>query len=181
MTSSHRDRDAMLRAYAWNLAYARQLTADLSPDQWTFHAGKGLENHAAWTLGHLVTGSDLLAEDLGLMREVPESWRDLFERRGPGDPRLPTRDPSAYPEGEAILTALERQHDRVSRRWAGMTEEELAEPIAWRFGGHLPATRDLALFLAVTHEALHLGQLSAWRRALGLPSALGSMPRSPED
>ncbi len=170
-------RNTLLQAYAWNLQYARQLTADLSPDQWTHHGGAGLENHATWTLGHLVTGSDILAEDLGLEREVSARWRELFERRGPGDPRLPSRDVAAFPAGERVLAELERQHRRVSERWGKMTEEELAQPIEWRFDGHLPTVAGVALFLAVTHEALHLGQLAAWRRALGLPSALANLPR----
>lgn len=175
--SAHPDRDSILLAYAWNLRYAGYLTADLSEQQWTQHGGPGLENHATWTLGHLVTGSDMLAEDLGLERQAPEAWRELFERRGPGDERLPTRDIANYPAGEAVLAELDRQHRRVSERWADMTEEELAMRIPWRFEGHYPTVRGVALFMAVTHEALHLGQLAAWRRSLGLPSALASMPR----
>ncbi len=175
--SKQYDRDSILMAYAWNLLYARQMTADLSADQWTRHGGPGLENHATWTLGHLVTGSDMLAEDLGLKREAPETWRELFERRGPGDPRLPTRDLEAYPPGETVLAELDRQHHRVSERWATMTEEELAVSVPWRFEGLFPTVRGVALFMAVTHEALHLGQLAAWRRCLGLPSALAVLPR----
>jgi len=169
--------DDVLRAYAWNLAYARELTADLTLEQWTHHGGPGLENHACWTIGHLVTGSDILAEDLGLERTVAEEWRALFERRGPGDPRLPSRDSSEYPPGEEVLAELARQHVRVAARWRSMSDAELAEPLSWRFCGHFPTLRGAALFLAITHEASHLGQLAAWRRALGLPSALGRMPR----
>lgn len=93
------DLDVQLMAYAWNLAYARELTVDLEPDQWTWHGGPGLENHAAWTIGHLISGSDYLAWDLGLEREMTEDWKDLFERNGPGDPRLPTRELARYPSG----------------------------------------------------------------------------------
>lgn len=171
--------EGLLRAYAWNFRYARELTDDLTPELWTRDAGAGLENHAAWTLGHLASGSDLLAEDLGLERTLPDAWRELFERRGPGDPRLPDRDPSAYPDGPAIVEELARQHDRVAARWATLTEEERSAPVEWRFGGDFPTLGGVALFMAVTHEALHLGQLAAWRRALGLPSALARLPRGP--
>ena len=177
MTSSSASRDPALQAYAWNLRYARELVSDLAPEQWTVSPGPGHENHPAWTLGHLVTGSDLLAEDLGLEREVSLEWRDAFERRGPGDPRLPDADPTAYPSGESILAELERQHARVAERWATMPDSELDAPCHWRFGSDLPTVRGVALFLAVSHEALHLGQLAGWRRALGLPSALARMPR----
>ncbi len=51
----------------------------------------------------------------------------------------------------------------------------LDAPVEWRFDGTLPTLADAAVFLAVTHEAQHLGQLAAWRRALGLPSALAAL------
>jgi uncharacterized damage-inducible protein DinB len=140
-----------------------------------------LENHPAWTIGHLVTGSDILAEDLGLERDLPEGWRELFERRGPGDPRLPDPDRDAYPPMGALLAELERQHSRVERAWrerlaaAEAGDAGLSTPTTWRFDDVLPTLGDAVLFLAVSHEAMHLGQLSAWRRARGLPSALASL------
>jgi transposase-like protein len=170
--------ESAIRIYAWNLRYARALVADLSPAQWTEAGGPGLENHPAWTIGHLVTGSDILAEDLGLERDLPEGWRELFERRGPGDPRLPDPEREAYPPMEALLAELERQHGRVERAWRQKLEEgsadggELERPLEWRFGDALPTLGDTVVFLAVSHEAMHLGQLAAWRRARGLPSGL---------
>jgi len=168
--------ESAIRLYAWNLQYAKALVKDLSEEQYTESGGPGLENHPAWTIGHLVTGSDMLAEDLGLERDVPEDWRELFERRGPGDPRLPDAERDAYPPMPALLAELGRQHVRVERVW----REKLAEggldvPLEWRFGDALPTLRDAVGFFAVNHEAMHLGQLAAWRRARGLPSALGTL------
>ena len=34
---------------------------------------------------------------------------------------------------------------------------------------HLPTVGDLLAHLLTTHSAYHLGQLSTWRRAAGLP------------
>lgn len=170
--------ESAFRLYAWNLEYARALVADLSETQCTESLGPGLENHPAWTIGHLVTGSDILAFDLGLERDLPEGWRELFQRRGPGDPRLPDPDRNAYPPMEDLLTELERQHLRVEGVWRAKHaagDAELSAPLKWRFDEALPALNDVALFLAVSHEAMHLGQLAAWRRALGLPSAINSL------
>ena len=55
------DLDALLNQYAWNLAYADALTCDVDAAHWARSGGPGLENHPAWTLGHLVTGSALVA------------------------------------------------------------------------------------------------------------------------
>jgi len=173
--------DSAIKLYRWNLTYARALVADLTPEQCTTQGGPGLENHPAWTIGHLVTGSDLLAEDLGLERDLPEGWRELFQRRGPGDPRLPSPDAGAYPPLEELLAELERQHRRVEEVWLvklaapGTGRPALDDDLEWRFHGALPTLGDAVLFFAVGHEAMHLGQLAAWRRAMGLPSALGAM------
>ena len=167
--------DSFVRAYEWNLLYAEALVADLSHDEWVSSGGPGLENHPAWTLGHLVTGSDMLAEDLGLERDLPDGWAELFERRGPGDPRLPSSDPDVYPSKEEVLGELRRQHERVAKAWLDATPQQLETPIEWRFDSRLPRVSDVTVFLAISHEAMHLGQLAAWRRAKGLPSALAAM------
>jgi len=81
----------------------------------------------------------------------------------------------------ALLAELGRQHSRVERAWRRKLAEGeaggsgLAAPLEWRFGEALPALSDVVVFLAVSHEAMHLGQLAAWRRARGLPSALNSL------
>jgi len=172
--------NSALRLYAWNLKYAAALVGDLTDVQCTEPGGPGLENHPAWTIGHLVTGSDMLAEDLGLERELSKEWRELFERRGPGDPRVPDPARDAYPPMTTLLAELERQHARVELAWrtrldARGESTELDVPIEWRFGDMLPSLGDATMFLAVTHEAMHLGQLASWRRARGLPSALNSL------
>jgi hypothetical protein len=173
--------ESALRLYAWNLQYAKALVEDLSEAQWTEPGGPGLENHPAWTMGHLVTGSDLLAEDLGLERDLPQGWRELFERRGPGDPRLPDPDAAAYPPMKELLAELERQHLKVEGAWREKLDKEaqggteLAAPLKWRYCDALPTLGDATLFLAISHEAMHLGQLASWRRARGLPSALNSI------
>ena len=173
--------ESAIRLYAWNLGYAMALVGDLSVAQCTESAGPGFENHPAWTIGHLVTGSDILAEDLGLERDLPEGWKELFERRGPGDPRLPDPDPAAYPPMEELLAELGRQHSRVEQAWREKLTEDgpggtgLEAPIKWRFCEALPTLGDATVFLAVSHEAMHLGQLAAWRRAQGLPPVLNSL------
>ncbi|MCP4291351.1 MAG: DinB family protein [bacterium] len=173
--------ESSLRLYAWNLLYANALVSDLSESQCRTPAGPGLENHPSWTIGHLVSGSDILAEDLGMERNIPKGWQDLFERRGPGDPRLPNPNAEIYPQMNELKAELERQHQRVETAWRAklLNEDckntELATPLAWRYSSALPTLGDATLFLAISHEAMHLGQLAAWRRALDLPSALNML------
>ena len=80
-----------------------------------------------------------------------------------------------------LLVELVRQHRRVEGIWLekleGKNEDQprLDDPLPWRFGEALPTLADAALFLAISHEAMHLGQLAAWRRSRGLPSALAEL------
>ena len=86
-----------LHQYAFNLEYARRLVGDVPAGLMCTSGGVGLENHPAFTIGHLVTGSSLGCALLGLDRDAPAGWAELFERKGPADRRLPEADASRYP------------------------------------------------------------------------------------
>lgn len=57
--------EPVLRQYAWNLAYAEHLTRDVPPSLWAKSGGPGLENHPAWTIGHLITATAMGAMGRG--------------------------------------------------------------------------------------------------------------------
>lgn len=172
--------DTLLRQYAWNLAYAEALTHDVDDSLWTRSGGPGLENHPAWTLGHLVTGSALVAADLGRDPALPDGWRDLFERRGPNDERRPEEDSTRYPPRDAVWAELVRVHALVTAALGAPPPGWLRRREAWRFDGYLPTNADALLFMLVAHENVHLGQLGCWRRRFGLPSAMASLGRGPD-
>ncbi len=167
----------VLHQMDWNLAYARALVADVPDTLWGRPGPKGLENHPAWTLGHIVTGLGFVAAELGLERDLPDGWRDLFERNGPGDPRVPDPDPAKYPTAAALLKEMERQQARLAEAIRGLSAEALEAPVEWRFDGALPTMADYLVFLLVAHANMHLGQLASWRRHHDLPSALAGMAR----
>lgn len=165
----------VLRQFRFNLLYAKALVEGVSEEQMTLTSVKGLENHAAFTLGHLITGSAMTVEDMGGTQDLPDGWSELFARRGPGDPRYPEKDRGQYPNKEALLNELERQHQRVEERIVSLSDEEFAKPLKWRFSDYMPTLWDVVVFMCINHEAMHLGQLAGWRRNLGLPSALATL------
>ena len=165
----------LIYSYQFNLRYARELVCDLNEYQMTTTPSSGLENHPAFTLGHLVSGAALTAKYLGGGYFLPESWEALFKRMGPGDARLPDQDSSKYPSKSKLLQELEKQHQRVESLILDLNESDWDSPVIWRFKEYLPTLGDLILFMCITHENMHLGQLAAWRRAMGLPSALGKL------
>ena len=170
--------ETIIKQYDFNLAYAKSLIKDLSDDQMTTIPAKGLDNHPAWTIGHLVSGSADLARDLGAEFEMPDKWDEIFVRQGPGDPRKPDLDKKKYPSKQLLITELENQHNKVKRLLQDIEENKLNEPLTWRFSNFMPTLGDVVAFMCINHESMHLGQLAAWRRSMGLDSALALIPHN---
>lgn len=165
----------IIRQYDFNLKYAKALVQDISDEQMTTVPSKGLDNHPAFTLGHLISGSAMLAEDLSGEFEMPDNWVELFSRKGPGDPRKPDLDTSKYPPKQLLLKELNNQHNKVKQLLVQMNPDDLTGNLSWRFSNHMPTLMDLVFFMCINHEAMHLGQLAAWRRAMGLASGLATL------
>jgi len=163
---------SIIKQLDFNLAYARALVDGVPEEQMAVTPSDGLENHPAFTVGHLVSGSAGIAEDLGAEFEMPDGWAELFLRKGPGDPRMPESDTSKYPSKEELLNEFERQHEKVKALLSKTSDEDLEKELKWRFSSHMPTLYDMLIFMCVNHEAMHLGQMAAWRRAMGYPSAL---------
>lgn len=165
----------IIKQYDFNLEYAKALIHDLTEEQMTIVPASGLDNHPAFTIGHLISGSANLAQDLGAEFEMPDNWTELFVRQGPGDPRKPDLDKSKYPSKHLLITELEYQHNKVKKILKGIEENRLTEELTWRFSNLMPTLGDLVTFMCINHESMHLGQLAAWRRAMGLKSALATV------
>ena len=155
----------LLFTYRANLAHITALVSDLTDEQMV-HQPHGLVNHPAWTLGHLGLVSNALATALGLESTFPEEWRVLFR---PAKQVPAGGDASAFPSKERLLAELTAQHARVAEALAKADPPFLArahpnETMRKRF----PTIGDFANYLASAHEANHIGQLAAWRRAMGI-------------
>ena len=163
---------SIIHQYDFNLAYTEELVKDVSDAQICIQPAIGLVNHPAFTIGHLITGSALTAKYLGAAFEIPEGWEDLFLRKGPGDPRLPEKDSSLYPKKAELIRELKHQHEKVKKLLSATSHDILLAEKKWRYSNFMPKLIDCIHFMCVTHEAMHLGQLAAWRRALNMDSAL---------
>ena len=159
----------------FNLSYAKELVRDVADEQMTFTPSLGLENHPAFTLGHLAVASSMVVKYAGGEQDIPRKWIDLFHRKGPGDPTLPEADASRYPSKKELLEEFERQDELLKVVLLNADPNDFLESTKWRFAEYLPARIDCIFFMCVNHEAMHLGQLAAWRRAMKLPSALGRL------
>lgn len=158
--------DRELTLYAFNLWYGKHLVADIPDEQFAEQPTEGL-NHPAWILGHLAAVADSGLQLLGQPLALPAEWHQLFD---PGT--VPSPERSLYPTKAELVAAYEAGHKRlIEAVAAGPDPARLARPSPLRdLRPVLPTLGDLLAHILTTHEATHLGQLSAWRRQLGLPS-----------
>lgn len=158
----------VLRVYGMNLKMAELHVRDLTDAQMVEQPA-GVINHPAWTLAHLAMVADNLAKMLGLESTFPEAWRAASMPGG-----TPTGNAADYPTKQQLLDELTVQHERVAAEMAKADAGRLAQPHPnERARERFPTVGDYAAALMTTHEAGHLGQLAAWRRAMGLTSATG--------
>ena len=157
----------LLFVYDMNLKRAERLVDDLTDEQMVAQPS-GVINHPAWTLGHLGATSDALAGMLGLPSTFPDAWREAC-RMG----SIPSGDAADYPGKVELLEELRGQHERVSEAMAAVDAERLQQPTPPRLRERFPTIGDFAAALMTMHEGHHLGQVAAWRRALGLGAATG--------
>ena len=144
---------------------AGQLVADLTDEQMVSQPVAGVTmNHPAWVLSHLAAYAPVLA---GILRgeEVEDP---LSHKHGRGSQPLP--DTSEYLPRAELISNYAKAYDSAAIAFANATLERLSKPTPIkRWLGRFPTIGYLPGQFLVKHNAYHLGQISAWRRASGLP------------
>lgn len=158
--------DHLTYLYQFNLQYAEQLVKDVPADQMAAQPS-GVINHPAWSLGHLVVSSNHLAQILGLQSNLPDGWGETFKTGGE-----PSGDLSEYPTKRRLLDSLKAQHVRNIEAVRRFDTARFAEPHPNEgMRNYFPTVGDMIVFMMTAHEMDHLGQVAAWRRAMGLGAA----------
>ena len=160
--------DHVYYLYGFNLNYAKRLVGDLSAEQMVEQPG-GVVNHPAWSLGHLCVAADHLATTLGRESTLPDGWADTFKTGG-----VPGGGLADYPSKDELITTLATLHERAVEVVKATDPAELEKPHPNEgTRKYFPTVADMAIFMMTGHEMDHLGQIAAWRRAMGLGSAAG--------
>jgi len=143
------------------IEYAKQILSDID-DSSMCQQPSGL-NHPAWLLVHLSTAADYAAKLLGGAGVCPDNWNAI------GDTKKPLSQlRSDYPSKEELLATFEKAFQNAAALYEKSSSEALGQPQKLGFfETELPTVADMATFLILGHTNLHLGQLSAWRRAIG--------------
>ena len=129
-------------------------------------------NHPAFIYGHLATYPVMIAGMVGLPSEqmvVPASYEGLFKINCPCHDDV---EGTIYPSMEEITTLFFRGMDAVLAALPEIDEAQYDKPLAdagrqERFG----SVGAFCAYLLLAHPQGHFGQVSGWRRCMGLGSA----------
>ena len=157
--------DGLLYGYARNLDYLERLCAGLDDATAISQPVSGM-NHASWILSHLNIYHSVVAAIIegGTFPDPKDD--DFGMGSAPASPKVPYR-----PIAE-LLQQFRSGHERVASLLVGKDHSVFAEPVMLpRWKERMPTAARALPYLMLVHENQHLGQLSAWRRALGLAPA----------
>jgi len=147
-------------------AYAGRLVDDLAADDMAHQPIPSVTmNHAAWALSHLSIYGPLLA---GMLRNEPVE--DPGSHKW-GRSSAPIADAAAYPPKTELLRLYQDGYDDAVAALKSASDADFARPAPFeRWRDRFPTVGHMPIHFLVQHNALHLGQISAWRRASGRPA-----------
>ncbi len=162
--------EALMAPAKMSLGYADGLCKDIPAAKFG-HMPHPKMNHPAFNMGHLSLYPNRLMQMLGLDRHVKEKagW-DLLFKAGvecvENDGRYPSKDEIVefyMDRYKTVIELLPSVGDDVFTR---------ENPAEGRFKEMLPSVGNVAIFMLTSHPMMHLGQISAWRRAMGMGSVM---------
>ncbi len=146
------------------------LKAFQAPRQWT-HQVHPHANHALWFAGHMGTVDNFMISLLAPERSaMPDGYGEKF-----GMGSRPTSNPADYPDPAEVLQFMRERRKTMLEVLAGLSEEDLSKPTPDGTPDIMPDVGSI-FEMAVWHEALHLGQVTVARRALGQPPLVDAAP-----
>lgn len=157
--------NAVLHSFAYCLEFLREQVADVSAADMVGQPN-GVPNHPAWVIGHLTYSCELVGGVIGLAPWLPEGWGKRF---GPGS--VPVSDVRVYETKEGLLRILGDAEARIADGVGRLDETSLdaAFPDA-ALRALFPTVRHALTQVLVGHTANHVGQVTVWRKLMGLPA-----------
>jgi len=155
--------DEAIKVLKFMQGYGDRLLADIGPADICRQPEPGM-NHPAWIIGHLALAADGHSRYAGGTPKLGD-WQEKF-----GFGSKVTTDSADYPTKDELVAAWHEANQRLIDAVSTADAALLAKPTEGPLGKGLPTVRDFLTFSMTGHTSLHLGQLSAWRRAMGKPA-----------
>jgi hypothetical protein len=166
--------DAVVKSAARTFELGLRLAAGIPPEQFarlpTAADGPIRTNHPAFIYGHLALYPAKIMTICGVDPSgcaPPVGFEERFKRESPchDDP-----EGKIYPQMETITTAFALCYRSLFEALPAVPPERFAMPNPDPRLAQVFTTVGFAtVFLLCNHVATHLGQVSAWRRCMGLP------------
>ncbi|MCK4873231.1 MAG: DinB family protein [Phycisphaerales bacterium] len=151
------------------LWYAGMLCEDIPDDKFAVKTIQTL-NHPAFIMGHLTVYPEELLNHIG-RGDLAIDNADYDKLFGMGVECK--NDPSIYPNKTELTARFRDRHNVLIGAIADMTDEQLLAPNPTDFlKESCPTLAAMLLFSLHDHVMMHLGQISAWRRTIGLGSVM---------
>ncbi|MGA2061906.1 MAG: DinB family protein [Thermoguttaceae bacterium] len=159
----------ILRSNKLVLDYLRRLVADV-PDDCMTRQFAGVINHPAWVIGHIIYSCQAIGGEIGIAAWLPDDWGLKF-----GTGSVPLDKPDTYPDKKMLLHALDDGQHRLETALSSALESDMKKPLPDVCNREIfPTVGHAVLHILTAHTAVHVGQLTVWRRA----SMLGPLTES---
>ena len=156
--------DEIIRSNSLIINDLRRLIEDV-PDEMMTRQVAAVVNHPVWVIGHLTQSCEAIGGELGIKPWLPVDWRQKF-----GTGSMPIVERGKYPSKADLLNSLADAQRRVVAGLNVMGEQGLSAPLPdIRYREVFPTIGQAVLHVLTAHAALHVGQLTVWRRTVGLP------------
>jgi len=155
------------------LRYGQAVCEGIEPDRFGRRPDGVDCNTPAWVIGHLSIYPDRVLELIGRadLAQTDERYQSLFKdgTASPDDP-----DGTHYPAKDELLARFIERSEAVIEALGGTDDAVMLRenPVEGRFREMCPTVGAAAAFLLGAHTMMHLGQISTWRRCMGLGSAM---------
>ena len=154
----------------FSMGYVLGLAQDIPSERWGDMAIANA-NHPAFIYAHLAIYPNRVFAMLG---------REELALEGPVDPELVGSgsicepDGSIYPSKAEILPYFTERYEAAAALLETLQTEDLAveNPIEGGFREKFPTLGSAVSFMMNNHIMMHAGQVSTWRRAIGLGSLM---------
>ncbi len=159
------------------LSYAEGMLKDVRSETFARKpnlGGKVIDtNHPAWVYGHLSIYAGKICQLTGMdpgPTANPTGWEDLFKN---GTPSTDDVTGKIFPPMEAITRHYFAGYRHVIAKLPEIDDAILQRPnpMGGRMSELMPTIGAAVNFLLSGHPMSHFGQISTWRRCMGLGSA----------
>lgn len=169
--------DMILKPAQRTLGYAKKLAEGVTPQTAARFPHFGdktiITNHPTFVFGHLSLYPARILGFYGLDASAvaaPAGWAELLKAgvECQDDPKG-----TIYPAWPVVFEQYVKSYESAIASLAAVNDSALMQPMPdEKVRETFPTLGIATVFMLNNHQMVHMGQVSAWRRCFGLPSAL---------